>query len=121
MIKPRQCFCDFCGCEIKDGDHFGEVEVPLPKSLRRELLEYFDSVVAPRYKSSPLFLISGGADGVVPRTWKLMTCIGCIFGFLPNVRETLSRLVRERVQAELDSQRRHQAAQEELEEDERQA
>lgn len=100
MIVPQKSYCDFCKEPIVEGAAWCKVSVPIPPSLRRELVAYFEQHMAPRVKSSPL---SGmfGADDIVPRTWALEVCCTCAFAIMPGLRVTVSEQIREQIRTKL--------------------
>lgn len=115
MVVPQQIACDFCLNPIAEGAHYGLIKMPIPPTLRREMLDYAEKEVAPRLQQSPLSGMLGGAESFVPSTWSVEICTDCAFGIVPGLREKMAIQIRQTIARAVAAKRHHAESLENLE------
>jgi predicted DNA-binding protein (UPF0278 family) len=117
MVIPQQLACDFCQLPIAEGVRYGSIKMPIPPSLRRELLDYAEQEVVPRVQQSPFGVMLSGADSIVPSSWSVEICTDCAFGLIPDLRDKLTTQIRSAIARAVAAKRRHLDSLDSLEEE----
>lgn len=115
MIIPSRCMCDFCNTEIPEGRLVVKIQLPIPPSVRRELIDHVGKELPQRFASSPLSAIGFSAEMFVPSTWTLEICVGCAHGIFPDVNGKIIEQIRDVMRRQAIAKRRNIDAGEELE------
>jgi hypothetical protein len=115
MIIPQQLACDFCQNAIAEGAHYGVIKMPIPPSLRREMLDYAEQEVAPRVRQSPFGALMNGVDDLVPTMWSVEICADCAFGIIPGLREKMAAQIRQALGRAIAAKRRRAESLDDLE------
>jgi hypothetical protein len=116
MIEPSKCSCDFCNNEIRQGDHLVKIDLPIPPSVRKEVIAQITTEMQTRPMTSPLSAMMPGPEQMVPHTWTLECCAPCAFGILPGAREKVITQIRDMLQRRIEIRRRAEDAARELDE-----
>lgn len=106
MLIPARLACDFCTNVIEEGTHYATLKLPIPPSLRREMLAFAEEHMMPRLQHSPISVIMGGVEHMIPQTWKLAVCVDCAYGILPTLRDTVTTQIRESIASAIKVKRR---------------
>lgn len=96
--------CDGCGTEIERGRHFAALELPIPRTLHKKMVEHAETLLPKRMPFSPIALM-GGAENMIPNTWKLEICIGCAYGIFPNAAQKVEEQIMRMIENKLAERR----------------
>lgn len=110
--------CDLSQQELKPGDLVAKLTVPIPRSLRKELVAYVEREVLPQYKgaATPFGSLQFSAEQMVAHALELEVAPAILFGLLPQLQDIVRDRCRRTIAIGVEARRRAMHATDELDE-----